>query len=349
MAKATKLVVTAVGPYTTLGEGIVKACIDCHTHYVDITGEVDWVLSMREKYSPVEKNLPILCSFAGYNCIPMELSIYMARKELLKDSVKLHTIENIVSLEGTNPAPRGTLRTTISKMNNFHKFGMSLVTYVPTTKDRIKTAISLLVWMLPRYSSSIGEFTVPHFMGWCNIPVVRRSFEIEGLVHDRMALPSSFLTSWYTGYGFIPIFVLYSIGLTVLPFYGFVVVLCILFPSLVDLVLKLFDKCAYRVRKVTSDEKMSSAYTNTTMYISTTSEKESATVKFRCQGDAGIVVTALLAIETSLSILELSCTKNIGGFTTPAVICGDELITRLNDNKDIDCSIEVIVNPFGFE
>ena len=38
MAKSTKLVISAVGPYTTLGESTVRACIKHGTHYVDITG-----------------------------------------------------------------------------------------------------------------------------------------------------------------------------------------------------------------------------------------------------------------------------------------------------------------------
>ena len=50
MAKSTKLVISAVGPYTTLGESTVRACIKHGTHYVDITGTLCYERSVHDLF-----------------------------------------------------------------------------------------------------------------------------------------------------------------------------------------------------------------------------------------------------------------------------------------------------------
>lgn len=44
---------TTVGPYCVYGEHAFKACAENGTHYLDVTGEVPWVLQMIEKYEAV--------------------------------------------------------------------------------------------------------------------------------------------------------------------------------------------------------------------------------------------------------------------------------------------------------
>ena len=59
MAKSTKLVLYTVGPYGVLGKPTLKSCIEYDTHYVDITGKLNWVLATERKYSPITS---ILCA-----------------------------------------------------------------------------------------------------------------------------------------------------------------------------------------------------------------------------------------------------------------------------------------------
>mmetsp|Transcript_35398 Transcript_35398/g.39153 ORF Transcript_35398/g.39153 Transcript_35398/m.39153 type:complete len:428 (-) Transcript_35398:5-1288(-) len=340
MAKSTKLVLSTVGPYGVLGEPTLKACMECDTHYVDITGELDWVSAMERKY---KNTTSILCSFAGYDCIPFELSTYMATKALNCET--LTNVECVVSLEGMSaPAPRGTIRTVISKLSQAHLFGYSLIEFGgKDMKDKLRTLLSLLVWLLPWYSTNAGSvFTMPHFMGWCNIPVVRRSFNISGLVQDRMVLPGG--RKWYTGYGLLYVVIIYQFLLFFfLPLYAVLAISCILYPSFNDKILQLFDSCVYRARTFfTDDQLLNNAKTNVTTFV-TSSDKKKAIVKFVCQGDPGIVCTALVAAETALAIvLDLKHPNKITGFTTPAKVCGDTLIQRLNTASN-GCSITVEV------
>lgn len=69
MAASTRLVITAAGPYSSLGEPVIVACLKEGAHYVDITGEVDWVNAMKRKYGKEAEEKGIcICSFCGYDC-----------------------------------------------------------------------------------------------------------------------------------------------------------------------------------------------------------------------------------------------------------------------------------------
>ncbi|MCC7413122.1 MAG: saccharopine dehydrogenase NADP-binding domain-containing protein [Gammaproteobacteria bacterium] len=48
--KGRKVVYNVVGPFMQLGEPVVRAALAAGCHYLDTTGETDWMLHLREKY-----------------------------------------------------------------------------------------------------------------------------------------------------------------------------------------------------------------------------------------------------------------------------------------------------------
>lgn len=52
MADRGKVVINCTGPYRFYGESVVKACIDCGTHYVDVTGEPE-VISHKYRWNGI--------------------------------------------------------------------------------------------------------------------------------------------------------------------------------------------------------------------------------------------------------------------------------------------------------
>ena len=50
MVSRTKVICSTVGPYSLYGSILVGSCIKTHTHYCDITGEVQWIRKMIDKY-----------------------------------------------------------------------------------------------------------------------------------------------------------------------------------------------------------------------------------------------------------------------------------------------------------
>lgn len=76
ICKRTKCVLSYLSPPSLVSESVLAACAKTGTHYVDISGELDWVTNMRELYSSTAKQnkgkiLP--CSGMGHaaNDIPM--------------------------------------------------------------------------------------------------------------------------------------------------------------------------------------------------------------------------------------------------------------------------------------
>ncbi len=48
--KGKSVVINIVGPFMQLGRPVVDACLDAGCHYFDTTGEMDWVMMLRDEY-----------------------------------------------------------------------------------------------------------------------------------------------------------------------------------------------------------------------------------------------------------------------------------------------------------
>ena len=79
----TKVVITTVGPYNSLGNEMVNACALYGTDYVDITGEADWVQPCISSMQDLAvKSGARIINFCGNDCIPWDLCTYFMNKEL---------------------------------------------------------------------------------------------------------------------------------------------------------------------------------------------------------------------------------------------------------------------------
>ena len=76
MAAQTKVVCTTVGPYTSYGTPLVEACIEAGTDYCDLTGEINWVREMIDRYhdDAVAADVKIVHS-CGFDSIPADLRV----------------------------------------------------------------------------------------------------------------------------------------------------------------------------------------------------------------------------------------------------------------------------------
>lgn len=67
MVRQTRVVATTVGPYTLYGNSVVECCAKLGTHYVDITGEVDWVKAMLCQWqATAQESGAKIISFCGH-------------------------------------------------------------------------------------------------------------------------------------------------------------------------------------------------------------------------------------------------------------------------------------------
>lgn len=86
LAKKTKVLITTIGPYHKYGTVVFEACAETGTHYLDVTGEVPWVLQMVQKYHETAKRSGAIVS-SSLRPSSMQLVI----DDLLRCSVSLKT------------------------------------------------------------------------------------------------------------------------------------------------------------------------------------------------------------------------------------------------------------------
>lgn len=67
LVEQTRCVATTAGPYTLYGNAVVEFCAKYGTHYVDITGEIDWIRHMIVQWqSTAQHTGAILVPFCGH-------------------------------------------------------------------------------------------------------------------------------------------------------------------------------------------------------------------------------------------------------------------------------------------
>jgi short subunit dehydrogenase-like uncharacterized protein len=99
LCSATKIIATTVGPYAHYGEPLVKACLKHKTHYLDITGEPDFVKALLHQYDALAKaNNTLIISCCGFDSIPADAGAFFTALQL-PDGRK--SIQGYVTASGT--------------------------------------------------------------------------------------------------------------------------------------------------------------------------------------------------------------------------------------------------------
>lgn len=100
MCFQAKVLLNCVGPYRFFGEQVVKACIDAGCHYVDISGEPEFIERVEAKYheSAQDKRL-IVISACGFDSIPADIGTMFTVAQFPNDA-KIGAVESYLSLDG---------------------------------------------------------------------------------------------------------------------------------------------------------------------------------------------------------------------------------------------------------
>jgi len=120
LAEQTRVLITTVGPYLQHGEPAVKACAEAGTHYVDLTGEPEFVDKMWLKYNDIAKASGAKIVHAcGFDSIPYDLGVLFT-VEQLPENVPI-SIEGYIRAGGT--ASGGTYHSAIGAFSRLREAG----------------------------------------------------------------------------------------------------------------------------------------------------------------------------------------------------------------------------------
>ncbi len=127
VAESAKVAITTVGPYIHYGEPLVAACAAAGTHYVDLTGEPEFVdLMWLRHHETAQKTGAKIVHCCGFDSIPHDLGAYFTVQQL-PQNVPI-TMEGFVRAGGGFSG--GTFH---SAVNAFARAGQ----YNRTRKERI--------------------------------------------------------------------------------------------------------------------------------------------------------------------------------------------------------------------
>jgi short subunit dehydrogenase-like uncharacterized protein len=84
LCASTRVVVSTVGPYALYGEQLIKACAESGTDYCDLTGEVQWIRRMVQRYeSTAQKSGARIVHCCGFDSIPSDLGVHFLQRQAM--------------------------------------------------------------------------------------------------------------------------------------------------------------------------------------------------------------------------------------------------------------------------
>jgi short subunit dehydrogenase-like uncharacterized protein len=79
LCDSTRVIASTVGPYALYGEPLVKACAVSGTDYCDLSGEVQWIRRMMQRYEATARESGArMVHCCGFDSIPSDLGVTSA-------------------------------------------------------------------------------------------------------------------------------------------------------------------------------------------------------------------------------------------------------------------------------
>jgi short subunit dehydrogenase-like uncharacterized protein len=85
LCASTRVVVSTVGPYALYGGTLVKVCAESGTDYCDLSGEVQWIRRMVQRYeATAQKSGARIVHCCGFDSIPSDMGVHFLQRQAMK-------------------------------------------------------------------------------------------------------------------------------------------------------------------------------------------------------------------------------------------------------------------------
>jgi len=190
LAARAQVVVSTVGPYALYGEPLVKVCAETGTDYCDLTGEVQWIRRMIERYeSTAQTSGARIIHCCGFDSIPSDLGVFHLQQEARKQFGR--------------PASRVKMRVRAMRGGFSGGTAASLLNVVkevrrnPALRKELANPYSLCVAVKDaadvrqpnagsaRYDADFKAWVAPFVMAGINTRIVQRSNALSRYAYSR--------------------------------------------------------------------------------------------------------------------------------------------------------------------
>ncbi|KAH8833919.1 Saccharopine dehydrogenase-domain-containing protein [Flagelloscypha sp. PMI_526] len=118
----TKVVINACGPYWTLGDPVIAACIKHKRHYLDLAGDIFWIRRLIQEKKEAAKAAEIyIVHCCAFDSLPSELGPYLANKTLKAFSSDAQLGESVSVFRMMGGISSGTLNSMMAAVENVPK------------------------------------------------------------------------------------------------------------------------------------------------------------------------------------------------------------------------------------
>ena len=84
LCASTRVVVSTVGPYAFYGEPLVRVCAESGTDYCDLTGEVQWIRRMLQRYEATARKFGArIVHCCGFDSIPSDMGVHFLQRQAM--------------------------------------------------------------------------------------------------------------------------------------------------------------------------------------------------------------------------------------------------------------------------
>ncbi|CAH0723479.1 unnamed protein product, partial [Brenthis ino] len=95
MCSQTKILINCCGPFVKYGENVVSSAVICKTHYVDVSGEIQFIEHIEETYDqPAKAANVFIINACGLSSIPADLGVSFLEKNF---NGTLNSVESYLS------------------------------------------------------------------------------------------------------------------------------------------------------------------------------------------------------------------------------------------------------------
>jgi short subunit dehydrogenase-like uncharacterized protein len=186
LAAQTLVLLNLAGPYSQTGEAVVQACIDNHTHYLDLSGETFWVQQLVQRHHRAAQSAQVrIIPSCGYEALPFDLAtLWAATKLRERDGEACREVKIVVAftgrrITGIKDAVSGG---TIASLRALLEFDTTDCVRNPAcllpaqTPDANGVARRNAYRFAPHYDADVGAVTAPTIPApFVNPPIILRS------------------------------------------------------------------------------------------------------------------------------------------------------------------------------
>jgi len=337
LCSQTKVIVSTVGPYALYGETLVRVCATTGTDYCDLTGEVQWVQQMIQKYEAIaQQSGARIVHCCGFDSIPSDLGVYYLQQQsqrhwgepCFRVKMRVKTAQgglsggtiasgiNLIAEAIADPATRQALSNPHILCPNPNNWPNHPPTLIPVQTDPI-----------------FQEWIAPFVMAGINTPIVLRSNALQngaygdGFQYDEAVLTGADTVGWLAAQGVKWSFDLIALAAAIAPSRW------------------LLAQVLPKPGEGPTEAAQAAGFYDLRFWGQTVSG-HSLMVKVTGDQDPGYGSTAKILAQASLCLAkDKPKSSPPGGFWTPAAIFGQNLIQRLVDYAGLTFTEIVIAQP----